>query len=231
MLSSVERTDSNAAAGDYWAQARLIIVREWVDNHDPDSILDIGCGSGYVTAALAGPGRSPVGVDPDKTAIQRAHRRDTAARFESVLASEAPPGPFDCVLALDVIEHVDPRDIWPAIADRLGADGTAIVTVPAHPWLYGVHDERAGHRCRFSRGTLATEAREFGGLDILRTRHTNALPLPVYALMQRAGIEPPEGTRGSHGPILERCKRAALAVERRWPLPVGITLLAEIEHQ
>ena len=229
-LATAEQTDHDAATGDYWAQARLRVVSNWIDELQPDTVLDVGCGSGYITAAVAERTSIAIGIDPDTDAIARAKERETTAIYQVGRAADAPNGPFDVVLAMDVVEHVPPEEIWTPIRDRLKLGGTAIVSVPAHQWLYGEHDRRQRHRCRFSRQHLGREASEYG-LSMTDCRHTNALPLAPYAVMQRMGIEPPEETRGSHGPVLEQMKRAALAVEQHWPFPVGITLMARFERQ
>lgn len=229
-LGTVEQSDQDAAAGDYWAQARLRIVESWIDGLAPDTVLDVGCGSGYITAAVAEQTSIAIGIDPDTDAIARAKDRETTAIYQVGTAADGPSGPFDVVMAMDVVEHVPPEEIWPPIRYRLNLGGTAIVSVPAHQWLYGEHDRRQRHRCRFSREDLRREASKYG-LFMTDWRHTNALPLAPYLVMQRLGVEPPEETRGSHGPVLEQMKRAALAVEQHWPFPVGITLMARFERQ
>lgn len=228
-LGTAESTDASAAAGDYWAQARLRIVSKWVDQVDPRSVLDVGCGSGYTTTAIERPDRAVVGIDPDQEAIDRAISRESNAEFECCLASEAPGGPFDVVISMDVIEHVSPERIWPELSKRLSDDGRLIVSVPAHQWLYGIHDDRQGHRRRFSGSALSMEAFQYGRLKMKRSTHTNVAPLIPYILAQKAGFEPPEGTRGRHSTPVEWVKRAGLSLESRWPLPIGITLIAEFE--
>jgi 2-polyprenyl-3-methyl-5-hydroxy-6-metoxy-1,4-benzoquinol methylase len=105
---------------------------------DTRRVLDLGCSSGAVGAAIRSrTGAEVVGVELDEHYAQRARERlnrvivadieELAGRPE--LAAEL--GEFDCLIAGDVLEHT--RDPWTCLrhyASLLAPGGTAIVSLP-----------------------------------------------------------------------------------------------------
>ena len=80
-------------------------------------ILDVGCGGGILTEALAAAGARTVGTDlaESSIAIAQAHARENGFNIEyrsdpvaEIAASE--PGSFDAVICFEVLEHVDDPD-------------------------------------------------------------------------------------------------------------------------
>jgi SAM-dependent methyltransferase len=111
-------------------------------------MLDLGCGSGYGAAGLAGRDAAVVALDrvpPDPT------NRRSAARFVRADLGAVPLAPraFDLVVSFQVIEHLaDPGPYLDAIARVLAPGGTALLTTPnvltsdgVNP--YHVHEYRA----------------------------------------------------------------------------------------
>ena len=100
----------------------------------PESVLDVGCGEGHVTARL--PGARIVGVDPDPRALEAAARRVPAGEFRRAAVTALPfdDGAFDLVVCTQVLEHLeDPA----AALDELRrvARRAVLVTVPHEPWF------------------------------------------------------------------------------------------------
>lgn len=69
-------------------------LERFVDRHyieqfriNPSAMLDVGCGDGFWTDIFARRGFSPIGVDPDSTAIATARRR---CQLETMRAGYAP---------------------------------------------------------------------------------------------------------------------------------------------
>jgi 2-polyprenyl-6-hydroxyphenyl methylase/3-demethylubiquinone-9 3-methyltransferase len=75
------------------------------------TILDIGCGAGLLTNALAVERHQVFGIDLSKTSLDVAGRHDATGRvtYEIANAYEIPyPNQyFDAVCAMDVLEHVE----------------------------------------------------------------------------------------------------------------------------
>lgn len=100
----------------------------------PGSVLDVGCGEGFVTARL--PGGRVVGVDPDARALEAAARRVPAGEFHRAAVTALPfdDGAFDLVVCTQVLEHLE--DPAAALRElRRVARGAVLVTVPHEPWF------------------------------------------------------------------------------------------------
>ncbi|MES2273539.1 MAG: bifunctional 2-polyprenyl-6-hydroxyphenol methylase/3-demethylubiquinol 3-O-methyltransferase UbiG, partial [Chlamydiota bacterium] len=74
-------------------------------------VLDIGCGAGLLTNALAKEGHQVCGIDLSKTSLEVAMRHDETKRVSYEVANAYalpyPDGHFDAVSAMDVLEHVE----------------------------------------------------------------------------------------------------------------------------
>jgi 2-polyprenyl-6-hydroxyphenyl methylase/3-demethylubiquinone-9 3-methyltransferase len=77
----------------------------------PARVLDVGCGAGFLSNALAKGGHDVTGVDVSagSLAVARAHDETRSARYLPCDARHLPFGDaaFDCVCAMDMLEHVE----------------------------------------------------------------------------------------------------------------------------
>lgn len=115
----------------------------------PRSILEVGCGEGYMLDAFArgGVSASLLGVDFSAEAIADARRRlGTRAELEARDARElADDGRvFDMVMMLEVLEHIpDPAQMLP-ILERL-TRRYLLLSVPWEPMFRGLNLARGKH--------------------------------------------------------------------------------------
>lgn len=85
------------------------IVGDWRDK----SVLDLGCGGGFMAEAMAEKGARVTGLDPARDALAAARRHAEQAGLEIDYREgqgEALPfddGAFDIVLSCDALEHVE----------------------------------------------------------------------------------------------------------------------------
>jgi SAM-dependent methyltransferase len=130
-------------------------------NIRPVDVLDVGCGSGHLLAALQQvfPEARLHGIDSSPEAIRLAHHLNPAFWFEtvSIFDLEELGRQFDLVLCTEVLEHLEAADV--AIRRLLGVcrpGGTMVITVPD-----GRRDTFAGH---FNFWTPESFRREFNSL-------------------------------------------------------------------
>jgi ubiquinone/menaquinone biosynthesis C-methylase UbiE len=96
-------------------------------------LLDVGCGSGDLSRALAQRGALPVGVDPSPDAIRRAHANAPDLSFCQAAAEALPvrDGAMAGVVVLNALHHVPEPAMTQALreARRVTADEGAVVVI------------------------------------------------------------------------------------------------------
>lgn len=110
--------------------ARLGYVAERTTLHDA-AVLDVGCGGGLLSEALAKAGARVTAIDlaPSLLKVARLHGLESGVKVEyrqlavEALAEEV-PGSFDVVTCMEMLEHVpDPASIVRACATLLKPGG------------------------------------------------------------------------------------------------------------
>lgn len=98
--------------------------RNLADQIDARKIIDLGCGTGVLTRALALPGRTVIGVDPSRTMLDHARRQPGA---EAVTWIDGDAGAIEPAADADLavstgnaMMHISPQD-YPAVLGSLAA--------------------------------------------------------------------------------------------------------------
>jgi 2-polyprenyl-6-hydroxyphenyl methylase/3-demethylubiquinone-9 3-methyltransferase len=181
-------------AHDYVLPEIRRIVRTLYPN-GPVTIVDIGCGNGYATSLLAGLGHSVIGVDASPSGIEIARAAYPGVRFEvcsvyDEALDETAGGPAECVVSLEVVEHLfHPKRLFEQSYRLLRPGGRLIVSTPYHGYLKNLAlsfvngwdrhfsvEWDGGHIKFFSKTTLARMAR---GAGFGRTRFYGVGRLPA----------------------------------------------------
>jgi 2-polyprenyl-3-methyl-5-hydroxy-6-metoxy-1,4-benzoquinol methylase len=176
-----------------YMQARLDFLLERVPAGA--RVLDVGCGEGWFTAALAGAGREAVGIDVAQEPLRRAHERESGLDLRCVPVEGEWPlqdVSFDAVWAGEVIEHVADTAGWLSEVRRvLRSGGALVLSTPAHEPLtrlalglsgraFASHfDPRSDHLRFYTRRTVVALLEDFG-FERIETRAVGGLigPLP-----------------------------------------------------
>ena len=108
---------------------------DYIDGHTPLNgvhVLDVGCGGGLLSEAMARRGARVVGIDLAQVSLDvaAAHARESGVEVEYAcvdaeqLAAER-PGKFDVVTCMELLEHVpDPTRVVSACARAVQPGGT-----------------------------------------------------------------------------------------------------------
>jgi len=226
----------------FYGRNRVIVdaLREACGRLEGRTALDLGCGTGFVLAALEKEGMAGCGVDMHMAGLRLARRR-ARGRLFCAAASAAPfAEPFDAVLLCDVIEHAsDDAAVLRSARAALKPDGALLVTVPADPRLWTPYDEVSGHKRRYTRESLV-EAMERAGLRVEFARYFNCVFYPLVCLQRRwmkkedprAARDPLAILRGALrvppapvNALLRLLTRADIPLSR-WPANFGSSLVA-----
>lgn len=170
----------------YWISRNRTIA--WlIERHFPGArrILDIGCGTGYVTRQIARtlPGAAIYASDAFVEGLRLASSDGPDAAFLMHLDATRLPfeGAFDLVCSFDVLEHIEEdEEVIARTHAALRPGGGVLHFVPQHPWLYGPADEKAKHVRRYARGELDAKLVR-AGFDVAYSGSFLSLLFPLFA--------------------------------------------------
>jgi len=185
-----ERTLPDVPAENYWFR-RHLVVYEWIAARvGGGRVLDMACGEGYGSNALAQRASGVVGLDANPDAYEHARLRYRARNLtfaRGLVETFGEAGSFDAVVFLQTIEHVfDPVAVLEHLGSLLRPGGVVYVSTPnvltlappgaeksANPWhLREYRAEEFRSLCRSV----------FGSVEVLGVFHARKLRLHELAL-------------------------------------------------
>lgn len=195
---SAERRDhlTEIERSHFWFPPRRDLLARLLEEQlpaEPARILELGCGTGEFLASLVEsdpltphPIECAVGVEGHPASLERARDRSTRPIWIHGDASALPlaDAQFDVVVALDVLEHVEPKAFLREAHRLLRPGGAILLSVPAFPSLWSGLDEAAGHRKRYRIADL-TEECAAAGLRIKGHTHYQCLLFPLVWMSRR----------------------------------------------
>jgi len=180
----------------FWFRVRARIVLDAIQRFFPAarSVLEVGCGTGSVLAAIRRrlPEVALSGSDVFVEGLKVAAPRVPDARLLQFDARRVPfVEEFDVICALDVLEHVVEDDLvlsqaWQAI--RPG--GGIVLTVPQHRVLWSAADVYSRHKRQYSRPQLVAKVRQ-AGFEVRFVSSFMSLLLPALWLRRLTAARSP----------------------------------------
>ncbi|MGE0151478.1 MAG: class I SAM-dependent methyltransferase [Reyranellaceae bacterium] len=154
------------------------------------TLLDLGCGNGWLSAQYAALGYAVTGCDVSQDGLRLAAEAFPDVVFRRLSAYEdlrplAPPGGFAAIVCSEVIEHlIDPAAMLANTRRVLANDGVLILTTPYHGYLKNLAISLAnGWDRHFSVGHRGGHIKFFS-------------PVSLRDMLRQNGFEP-SGFRGA----------------------------------
>ena len=232
----------------WWYAHRARIVLESAERYrrGPRVIWDIGGGTGLMSAAFRDQGWATAVVEPIEAAARHAVPKADIV-FAGVLEDlEVPSGAVPTVGLFDVIEHLDDPTVVLSHCHRiLAPGGIVLVTVPAIPLLWSATDRAAGHKRRYTKAQVRTEAAAVG-FRAVELRYFFVLPALAALPLRLIGdgrrrqdadeaILSREAQLLTPRPAVDGLLHALLRIEksigRHIAFPIGLSLLAVLVHE
>jgi SAM-dependent methyltransferase len=197
--------------------------------------LDVGSGSGIVASQLKRDfGLTAHACDLNESYLAKASPEiDRRMVYNIFDRNPEMVSRYDCVGAMDVIEHVkDDVGFLRAMQDHLKPGGLLVVNVPALNALHGRYDEAAGHLRRYDKRSLNAALTAAGltdieagywGLSLLPILIARNFYLRMYPGKEviKHGFEPPGAFTNKILQLLRACETRSFA-----SVPLGTSLMA-----
>lgn len=232
-FNAYQYDDLLSRSQDLYANTKYDIIMTYLGGAKALNILNAGCGSGELCLQLAQAGHHVVGIDPAPEYIQLARANaarsglDNCTFAVSAIEDFVPDGTFDCIMATDVLEHIDnDRIAFERMIRFVRPGGLVILTVPAGPWLFGYHDEALGHYRRYSRVRLRRLVCDLCHVDTIRYFGFSLIPVCyLYSKLLRKPYPVAQAGNSSKNPVVAMTLKSLLRLDRNLPMPFGTSLI------
>jgi SAM-dependent methyltransferase len=171
----------------FWFLSRNKLIMWALENFCPNfqSLLEIGCGTGYVLSGISKkfPRSTLFGSEIFIAGLGFAAARLPSAKFMQMDARSIPfENEFDVIGAFDVLEHVKQDEtVLAQMYLALKPKGLMLITVPQHAWLWSPIDDYACHERRYAAPDLHQKI-EAAGFRVIRSTSFVTTLLPAMMI-------------------------------------------------
>lgn len=219
----------------WWHVAKRRLVTSLLQKFcpPPGRLVEGGIGSGRNLVEFREMGYDVTGFDLMAESVDHVRSRGIS---DCRLHDLGDPWPVDAgslraVVLLDVLEHVpEPVTVLHHVHEALADDGAAVITVPAHPWLFSRWDEQLGHHRRYTTRQFRRHACD-AGLRVQWLNYWNSFTFPAAVALRGWERVFPKREQPDFPEVSGITNRALLsaAAAERWCLnhckvPMGLSL-------
>lgn len=171
----------------FWFLSRNRLLMWALEKYGPNfqSMLEIGCGTGYVLSGVSKnfPRANLYGSEIFIAGLGFAATRLPSAKFMQMDARHIPfENEFDVIGAFDVLEHIkEDEKVLSQMCAALKPDGLMLLTIPQHAWLWSPVDEYACHERRYAAADLHQKI-ENAGFRVIRSTSFVTTLLPAMMI-------------------------------------------------
>lgn len=179
----------------FWFRSRNRLLIWAMRRYFPtaQSLLEIGCGNGYVLLGMrrAFPTMALAGSEIFSAGLAFAAERLPGVDLFQMDATRIPfVDEFDVVGAFDVLEHIkDDETVMAQMFQAVRPGGGVLITVPQHMSLWSQADIEAMHQRRYSAQEMRTKLTR-AGFQVVRTTSFVSLLFPLMAAQRRSKRKP-----------------------------------------
>lgn len=234
--STFEAIKSNEQ--DWWLETKARIIAELVRYYFPNTsieIFDIASGTGFIANEIRRIGYKNITVsDRSKTALKM-----LSAEFNEVKSIDLPSlvgiqETYDCILLLDVLEHIsDDYGSLQSATKLLKKNGKIIITVPAFEFLWSQKDVRVEHKRRYTKKTLERVIMH-AGLKIEYCSYYNFflfLPALLYAMVNKNDERIPRYNSLQNIVFRRIFMLEKPLIRRKFKFPFGVSVIAVVSKK
>ncbi len=169
----------------FWFIARKEFIFQNMQRfiHDKGDLIEIGAGTGNVARYLRENGYHNISVgEMHMNGLRYAKEYGIEKCYQFDLLKTPFEAEFDTVCLFDVLEHInEDNKALSSVYKMLKNEGSVVITVPAHGWLWNRDDRIAGHKRRYTKKVL-TELLERSGFETVTARYFFISILPLLLL-------------------------------------------------
>lgn len=171
----------------FWFRSRNRLLMWAIEKYYPNfqSLLEIGCGTGYVLTGISKkfPRSTLYGSEIFIAGLGFSAARLPSAKFMQMDARSMPfENEFDVIGAFDVLEHIEEDEkVLSQMCAALKPEGLMLLTVPQHAWLWSPVDEYACHERRYAASDLHQKI-QAAGFRVIRSTSFVTTLLPAMMI-------------------------------------------------